>query len=329
MAFNGSGTYNLPAGNPVVTNTVISSVWSNGTMNDIASALSICFTRDGQAPAAANISMGNHKLTQLAQATLDGDALAWGGNASIADLTVTGTMSGAGVSSYLVNSLASPPAIGNTTPSTVKGTTVTATTQFTGLATGLTGTASGLSIGGNAATATTATTAATATNISGGTTGQIPYQTGAGTTGFKTPTGSGNPVQDTSPTITTPTIATIKSAATLTPPVFQDSAGVQIGTLCRAWVNFNGSTSPGTIRASFNVSSVTKNGTGDYTVNFTNAMPDANYSTQISVSDPGTNNQVLGTMLNSGTYSINSVQIQALYGLSRFDLTRICVSIFR
>lgn len=46
---------------------------------------------------------------------------------------------------------------------------------------------------------------------------------------------------------------------------------------CRAWVNFNGTTSQGTIRASGNVSSVTKNGTGDYTVNFTTAMPDANY----------------------------------------------------
>jgi hypothetical protein len=47
---------------------------------------------------------------------------------------------------------------------------------------------------------------------------------------------------------------------------------------CRAWVNFDGTTSPGTIRASGNVSSVTRNGTGDYTVNFTTAMPDANYA---------------------------------------------------
>jgi hypothetical protein len=47
---------------------------------------------------------------------------------------------------------------------------------------------------------------------------------------------------------------------------------------CRAWVNFDGTTSPGTIRASGNVSSVTKNGTGDYTVNFTTAMPDVNFS---------------------------------------------------
>ncbi len=46
---------------------------------------------------------------------------------------------------------------------------------------------------------------------------------------------------------------------------------------CRAWVNFNGTGTPA-IRASGNVSSITDNGTADYTVNFTNAMPDANYS---------------------------------------------------
>lgn len=45
----------------------------------------------------------------------------------------------------------------------------------------------------------------------------------------------------------------------------------------RAWVNFNG-TGTVAIRASGNVTSITDNGTGDYTVNFTNAMPDANYS---------------------------------------------------
>ncbi len=48
--------------------------------------------------------------------------------------------------------------------------------------------------------------------------------------------------------------------------------------ICKAWVNFNGTTSPGTIRSSFNVSSVTKNGTGNYNVNFSTPMADANYS---------------------------------------------------
>ena len=54
--------------------------------------------------------------------------------------------------------------------------------------------------------------------------------------------------------------------------------------LCKAWVNFNG-TASGTanfIRGAFNVSSVTDNGTGDYTINFTTAMPDANYAVNIT-----------------------------------------------
>ncbi len=59
---------------------------------------------------------------------------------------------------------------------------------------------------------------------------------------------------------------------------------------CRAWVNFNG-TGTVAIRASGNVSSITDNGTGDYTANFTTAMPDANYS-------------VAGTTVGSGSGAI-------------------------
>ena len=58
--------------------------------------------------------------------------------------------------------------------------------------------------------------------------------------------------------------------------------------LCRAWVNFNGTSTPA-IRASGNVSSITDNGTGDYTVNFTTAMPDANYAVAGQGSEVGTN----------------------------------------
>lgn len=53
-----------------------------------------------------------------------------------------------------------------------------------------------------------------------------------------------------------------------------DSAG---GNAVKAWVNFNG-TGTVAIRAQYNVSSITDNGTGDYTVNFTNALADANYA---------------------------------------------------
>ena len=59
------------------------------------------------------------------------------------------------------------------------------------------------------------------------------------------------------------------------------SAAVAYG--CRAWVNFNG-TGTVAIRGSGNVSSITDNGTGDYTVNFTTAMPDINYTPNINYS---------------------------------------------
>lgn len=68
----------------------------------------------------------------------------------------------------------------------------------------------------------------------------------------------------------------VQSSTVGTPPQFNDGGGTQVGTLCRAWVNFVGSS--GSITASFNVSSVTRNGTGDYTINFTNALSDANYT---------------------------------------------------
>lgn len=70
---------------------------------------------------------------------------------------------------------------------------------------------------------------------------------------------------------------------------------------CRAWVNFNG-TGTVAIRASGNVTSITDNGTGDYTVNFTNALPDANYSVAFNASrtsDVFTTN--IATNNNAGT----------------------------
>jgi hypothetical protein len=56
------------------------------------------------------------------------------------------------------------------------------------------------------------------------------------------------------------------------------SAAVAYG--CRAWVNFNG-TGTVAIRASGNVTSITDNAVGDYTVNFTTALPDTNYSASL------------------------------------------------
>ena len=75
MAFNGSGTYTLPAGNPVVTGTTISSSTANTTNSDIATALTNCITRDGQSTPSANLPMNAKKLTGLAAGTSAGDSV--------------------------------------------------------------------------------------------------------------------------------------------------------------------------------------------------------------------------------------------------------------
>lgn len=98
---------------------------------------------------------------------------------------------------------------------------------------------------------------------------------------LKTGTGSGT-VALTLGTDQSVTFAgTITAASGITGDFKMNSGYGSVATAygCRAWVNFNG-TGTVAIRASGNVTSITDNGTGDYTVNFTTAMPDANYAVQ-------------------------------------------------
>lgn len=70
----------------------------------------------------------------------------------------------------------------------------------------------------------------------------------------------------------------LENGVALTPPTISDVNNVEIGRFCRAWVNFNGTLAAASmVRDSFNVSSITDGGVGIYTINFINAMPDANY----------------------------------------------------
>jgi hypothetical protein len=64
----------------------------------------------------------------------------------------------------------------------------------------------------------------------------------------------------------------------------------------RAWVNFNG-TGTVAIRASGNVSSITDNGVGDYTINFSTALPNANYAVSVTTANLLTNNQDLNAVV--------------------------------
>jgi hypothetical protein len=124
MAFNGSGTYNLPAGNPVVTGTTISSSTTNTTNSDIATALTNCITRDGQSTPSANLPMNAKKLTGLAAGTSAGDSVRYEQVVLTASLgtnvaTFLATPSSANLAAALTDETGSGAAVFATSPTLV------------------------------------------------------------------------------------------------------------------------------------------------------------------------------------------------------------------
>jgi len=149
MSYNGSGVYTLP-GAQLINGEIVSATENNQFRNDVATALNTTWTRDGQAPATANIPMASHKFTGLAAGTDVGDSVRYeqvttavaitGGTingttigattpttgvfttATATEVVVNTTLSGAGVTAYF----ASPPTIGGTAPGAATFTTAKA-----------------------------------------------------------------------------------------------------------------------------------------------------------------------------------------------------------
>jgi hypothetical protein len=69
MSRNGSGIYNLPAGNPVVTGTTISTTWANSTLTDIQNALTQSVSADGQTPITGALQMGGNDIQNAGTVT--------------------------------------------------------------------------------------------------------------------------------------------------------------------------------------------------------------------------------------------------------------------
>ena len=98
---------------------------------------------------------------------------------------------------------------------------------------------------------------------------------------------------------------------------------------CRAWVNFNG-TGTVAIRASGNVSSVTDNGVGNYTVNFTTAMPDSDYGAVTSCTgSSGAENKLINGRNNTSLSNLSCNLLVTNGSGADTDATTISVSIFR
>jgi hypothetical protein len=123
MSRNGTGSYSLPAGNPVTTGTNIRSTWANNTLSDIATALTGSVAKDGQTTMTGNLPMGGFKVTGLSAGTTAGDSarfeqlpsatnllpVAFGGTgASTAGAALTALGAAASGANTDITSLASP-----------------------------------------------------------------------------------------------------------------------------------------------------------------------------------------------------------------------------
>lgn len=119
--------------------------------------------------------------------------------------------------------------------------------------------------------------------------------------------------------------------STLRVNTLQDATGsnqpAMVGA-AKAWVNFDG-TGTVAIRAAFNVSSITDNGTGDYTVNFTTAMVDADFAITITSGGVSGNTTTAGTLGNPINSSSASVVIGSSSSNTKVDRAFNYATIFR
>lgn len=134
-----------------------------------------------------------------------------------------------------------------------------------------------------------------------------------------------SPNSNTDRTLTLPDSSGTVATAESTLAQFNASGSAPVYA-ARAWVNFNG-TGTVAIRASGNVSSITDNGTGDYTVNFSTAMPDANYSVGHAFQIPSWADYTMN--LNS----MNTGTLQVVFGRNTIpnavDMGVVTLSVFR
>ena len=103
-------------------------------------------------------------------------------------------------------------------------------------------------------------------------------------------------------------------------------SNVNVPNAAKAWVNFNG-TGTVAIRASYNVSSITDNSTGNYTVNFTTALADANYSCVGVNTYPANRNQSI--TVNPYTYATGSVRVVSAVSSTLYDSDIVNIAVFR
>lgn len=342
MSRNGSGTYSLPSGNPVVTGTTIASATHNTTMSDVATALTDSIAKDGQTTPTANLPMGGFKHTGVASgssrtdytsiAQLQDGGIIYvatvGGTADVITLTPSPAIS-AYAAGQTFRFLASG---ANTTAVTVNvsglgakdvtkrgSTALGANDLLSGCLHSITydGTRFQLTNPGGSDTVTLAgsqTLTNKSINLANNTvTGTLSeFNTALSGADFVSLAGT--------ETLTNKTLTSPVIAVSVTGGAVADQSDIEAGTatnmivapqrmkfhpgVAKAWILW--ATSGTTITASYNVTSVTNTGTGNETVNLNNNLSSADFAAFASANADGSNN----VTINIGTKTASSVQVR-------------------
>jgi hypothetical protein len=360
VSYNGSGTFNInSAGQPVVTGTVITSTAFNALTADLATGLSTALTKDGQTTPTANIPMGTYKITGLGAGTVATDAVRFSqlqNGSTTTYITAAGTDTITGTVTPTLTAYATGQqfsfvvAATNTTAVTLNvdgvGAKAVTRTGSVALVAGdmiigqvviveYDGTRFQLINGNNLRVAGTTSGIATIVTpaVAGTPTITLPIITGtlatlAGTETLTNKTLTSPVLSGTatgtytlaSPTLTTPNINSAQFATVSgTAPIYP----------CRAWVNFDG-TGTVAIRGSGNVSSITDNGVGLYTVNFTTAMPDTNYTATSGIGRAYTS-QSAGRSIDLYSFTTTSLSVTSFNDQTFVadDVPYVAVTVFR
>jgi hypothetical protein len=341
MSRNGTGTYNLPAGNPVVTGTVIASTWANSTLTDIASALTGSVAADGQTPMVGDLDMNTNKIVNLEPGTVAGNAIEY-------DQFVYATATNVAITGGTINGTS----IGETTRSSGKFTTLSANSTLG--VTGATTLSSTLGVTGYATFSSNGEFNGTgALKLPVGTTGQQPtpatgmLRFNSSLTKFEgyngtawgsigNPAGSNTQIQyndsgvfGASANLTfngTALTTTTLSSTNLSDGTNSTSTTNVVKGSAKAWLNYNGVAQ--TITGSYNVSSVTYNATGDYTINFITAMSNANYSVTTGNQGDNVNDARFFTSCKYNSRTTTSVGIFSTTITQKTNSEFVAISVF-
>jgi len=250
MSRNGSGTYNLPAGNPVVTGTTITTTWANTTLSDISSALTGSVAADGQTPMSGSLNMANNKVVSVLDPTSAQDAA----TKTYVDTADTTNLALTLLKANNLSDVASA-TTSRTNLSAAKSGANSDITSITGLTTPLT-----VGQGGTGSASTTYC------NLTTNVTGTLPVANGG--TGVTTSTGSGANVLGTSPSISGAVLSSMASSVITSGTAVASTSGTSItfssipSWVKRVTVLFNGVSTSGTSNLLIQLNSETTSYTG-------------------------------------------------------------------